>query len=491
MILGAKSTLFLAYAYQFDPGGEGLFARTVDGSATGGTSRTPSSGDKGDWKKHAIKGTALLPHLDEYVRKDELLRAFDVAADLRAAFGAKLPWTFQGDDGSVDVTITDPPRLYTLDTHYAFIVVGVTPHIEKDAELTLAKLEDAAYTIVRAGTSRVAKVPAQMDKWLEAHGLQSEEPVPLRRWLARLVLGLRPDAPRGTPRTTAPALFSVVLAREALSREDQQRLRLVHRSNQVVEPEVESAPARSADGRDDAIWSVSSRELCMFSTFGFAWVVTDSTSSQFLADAPHLIRDRYIYKWLLVEHQRLCLLALATECADMSKGLDQSNFAQMRMRLLEFIATYNFRHISNEERHDRFYKRVRESLSIDDLLAEVRDEVVEIDTQLAARRAETLNHVLAFLTLVLTPVGIMCSIFQTDTLPAPFRFANVASGDAWIALVTHAPFIMVLLAAVVGATIYTRLFGAHVVVRLLRTLLLPKKRSSLADGVAEDRHRAR
>ncbi len=468
MILGAKSTLFLAYAYQFDPGGEALFARTV--------------GEKGDWKKHAIKGTALLPHLDEYVRKDELLRAFDVASDLRAAFGAKLAWTFQGDDGSVEVTITDPPRLYTLDTHYAFIVVGVTPHVEKDAEITLATLEDAAYTIVRAGTSRVAKVPAQMDKWLAAHGLQSEEPVPLRRWLARLVLGLRPDAPRGTPRTTAPALFSIVLAREALSREDQHRLRLVHRSNQVVEPEAE---------RDDAIWSVSSRELCMFSTFGFAWVVTDSTSSQFLADAPHLIRDRYIYKWLLVEHQRLCLLALATECADMSKGLDQSNFAQMRMRLLEFIATYNFRHISNEERHDRFYKRVRESLSIDDLLAEVRDEVVEIDTQLAARRAETLNHVLAFLTLVLTPVGIICSIFQTDTLPGPFRFASLASGDAWLALVTHAPFIMVVLAAIVGATVYTRLFGAHVVVRLLRTLLLPKKRSSLADGVAEDRHRAR
>ena len=53
MILGRKSTLFLAYGYQFDPGGEALFARTV--------------GEKKDWKKHPIKGTALLPHLDEYV----------------------------------------------------------------------------------------------------------------------------------------------------------------------------------------------------------------------------------------------------------------------------------------------------------------------------------------------------------------------------------------------------------------------------------------
>ena len=46
-----------------------------------------------------------------------------------------------------------------------------------------------------------------------------------------------------------------------------------------------------------------------------------------------MIRDRYVYKWLLVEHQRLCLLALATECADMSKGLDGSNFAEMRTYL--------------------------------------------------------------------------------------------------------------------------------------------------------------
>jgi hypothetical protein len=304
-----------------------------------------------------------------------------------------------------------------------------------------------------------------MDKWLASQGSSAEHPS-LRVWLSRLVPGLRPEAPRGTPRTTAPALFSVVLAPEALNREDQHRLRLVHRSDQVVEPETE---------RDDAIWSVSSRETCMFSMFGFCWVVTGSESSQFHADAPHLIRDRYVYKWLLVEHQRLCLLALATECADMSKGLDQSNFAEIRMRLLAFIATYNFRHLSNEERHDRFYTRTREALSIDDLLAEVRDEVVEIDTQLAARRAETLNHVLAFLTLVLTPVGIMCNVFQTDTLPGQFRFAKMASAGGWIALLTHAPFVMVLLAASLGAIVYTRLFGAQVVIRLVRALLFARR----------------
>ena len=149
----------------------------------------------------------------------------------------------------------------------------------------------------------------------------------------------------------------------------------------------------------------------------------------------------------------------------------------MRMRLLKFIATYNFRHVSSEERHDEFYKRSREALMIDDLLAEVREEVVEIDTQLGARRAETLNHVLAFLTLVLTPVGVFCAVFQTDTVPGKFRFYHLVSPEAWLALVTHPPFIFVMCVALVGVIVYTRIFGYHVVARLLRQLLARKHSS--------------
>jgi hypothetical protein len=188
------------------------------------------------------------------------------------------------------------------------------------------------------------------------------------------------------------------------------------------------------------------------------------------------VRDRYVYKWLLVEHQRLCLLALATECADMSKGLDGGHFAEMRMRLLKFIATYNFRHISNEERHNRFYTRVRDALGVEELLSEVREEVVEIDTQLAARRAETLNHVIAFLTLVLTPVGIAVGVFQTNTLPGEVRFHDFISATSWARLFTHAPFILVLCAATVGAVVYVRIFGLSLVAQLLRTLVVDKKR---------------
>nr|MBA3503147.1 hypothetical protein [Deltaproteobacteria bacterium] len=423
MDISRKSTLFLAYAYEFDQDGESLMTRSEA------------------WKRREIKGVALLPHLDEYVRKGELLRAYDVTGDLRAAFGARDPWKLvDGADGSVEITITDPPRIYVLDTHYAFIVIGVAPFVKKGEELTLATMQDVSYALVRAGIARVAGTSPQMTKWIETHELGAKEPPILRRWLAALVPGLRAEAPRGAPRTTAPALFSVILAKEPLGSDDRHRLRLVHRSDQFVEA------AGVSNGDETGEWRVSNRELCLFSTFGVSWVVTTddaAQSSHFLNDAPHMVRDRYVYKWLLVEHQRLCLLALATECADMSKGIDGSNFAEMRMRLLTFISTYNFRHVSNEERHDRFYKRVRDALSIDDLLAEVSEEVVEIDTQLAARRAELLNHVLAFLTLVLTPVGIMVGIFQADTIPGPLRFHDFVSATSWRHLLTHAPFLVV------------------------------------------------
>jgi len=459
--ISRKSTLFLAFSYEFDPDGESLLERSDA------------------WKEREIKGVALLPHLDEYVRKGELLRAYDTAGDLRGAFGAKEPWKLVGKDGeAIEITITDPPRVYAMDTRYAFIVIGVAPYMKKDEALTLATMQDISYALVRSGVSRVADTPPQMKKWLAANGKEPKEPLILRHWLASLVPGLGTDAPRGSPRTTAPSLFSVILAKEPLGSDDRHRLRLVHRSNQFVEPAGETVD-------DKTEWKISNREVCLFSTFGVSWIVTtDDTdkSSHFLNDAPHMIRDRYVYKWLLVEHQRLCLLALDTECADMSETVDSEHFSEMRIRLLAFISTYNFRHISNEERHDRFYNRVRDVLSIDDLLAEVREEVVEIDTQLAARRAELLNHVLAFLTLVLTPVGIMCSVFQSDTVPGKLRLADLVSPSSWMHLFTHTPFLVVLGAALAGATVYVRIFGARNLFNQLRGKRSKNKSSTMSRG---------
>jgi len=76
MVIGRKSTLFLVYGYE-------LPLTSVGGDKIGG-----------EWKQHTIKGAALLPHLDEYVRRGELLRAYETSGDLRSAFSARSrsPW---------------------------------------------------------------------------------------------------------------------------------------------------------------------------------------------------------------------------------------------------------------------------------------------------------------------------------------------------------------------------------------------------------------
>ena len=397
-----------------------------------------------------------------------------MAGDLRAAFGANDPWKLvDGGDASVEITITDAPRIYVLDTRYAFIVIGVAPFVKKGEELTLPMMQDVSYALVplRGNLARRRHLTAddEVDRRSPAGGEGSAAPSALAR-------RARPrSARRGAARIAAHDRARAV-QRDPDEGGARQR-RPSSPAARASQRSVRRARGGNPNGDDTGEWNISNRELCLFSTFGVSWVVTmddAAQSSQFLNDAPHMVRDRYVYKWLLVEHQRLCLLALATECADMSKVIDGENFAEMRMRLLAFIATYNFRHVSNEERHDRFYKRVRDALSIDDLLAEVREEVVEIDTQLAARRGELLNHVLAFLTLVLTPVGIMCSIFQNDSVPGPLRLDDFASSSSWLHLITHVPFLVVLAAAVVGAAIYVRIFGVRVIANLFRRK--PKKK---------------
>ncbi|MBA3502551.1 MAG: hypothetical protein H0T65_19470, partial [Deltaproteobacteria bacterium] len=74
------------------------------------------------------------------------------------------------------------------------------------------------------------------------------------------------------------------------------------------------------------------------------------------------------------------------------------------------------------------------------------------------------------LTLVLTPVGIMCAVFGSDTVPGQLRFHDFVSASSWLSLITHAPFLIVLAAAITGATIYVRIFGARNLFRQLRKL---------------------
>jgi hypothetical protein len=84
---------------------------------------------------------------------------------------------------------------------------------------------------------------------------------------------------------------------------------------------------------------------------------------------------------------------------------------------------------------------LRNALDIEGLFDEVQGEITEIDEYLSDKRADLLNQVLAFLTLVLTPMGLGLVIgsLDTGTLSGGYDRAFAAPGtfDAMLASISR------------------------------------------------------
>ncbi|HUS29652.1 MAG TPA: hypothetical protein VMZ53_14160, partial [Kofleriaceae bacterium] len=110
-------------------------------------------------------------------------------------------------------------------------------------------------------------------------------------------------------------------------------------------------------------------------------------------------------------------------------------------------------------RHDQFYGAIRRALDIEGLYEEAKEEITEIHEHAGARQAERINHVLAFLTIVLTPMGMVVGVFQDKTLPESrrddaFTLATFLTPSGWKDLLHHGPFQLLLLFAVVGVALF-------------------------------------
>lgn len=149
-------------------------------------------------------------------------------------------------------------------------------------------------------------------------------------------------------------------------------------------------------------------------------------------------------------------------------------FGRLRLALLQYTAKFSFGHVSSEERHDKFYCGLRNALDIGGLFDEVKGEITEIDEYLSDKRADMLNQVLAFLTLVLTPMGLVIGIFQRETIPdLNFDLGLLFDDGAlllWAKLLFHPPLWLTILAAVVGFALFSRLLGLQTVRQLARKL---------------------
>jgi hypothetical protein len=523
--IGPRSTLYLVLSYRHNAGS----TRAFDLDAFEGT-----LAKTGYWKRKTIDDAGLLPHLDVQVEQGLIIRAFEPTGELSNMFDPRLVWSFQrpprklkaGADAkaqtqasgpSVPVKVLGGPTLFALKTGYVFMVLGVRPvgtgsSLSKQGALpappaveeagpqkkrislpplqsseTLKDFQDAYASIVRRGWNHLTaeslprkkagagaeSKPHPLSLLAEARGGLAE--TSLRHWLALLVPGLDPSPPQGGRKS--PMAVSALFVKQPLSRGEQYRVRLAHHSEQIEPP--------PDDDEDDlaTAWRPSALEQCLFSPLGVTWIVHALEPEGFLGRFDETLRDRYIYKWILVEHQRLRLIWLSAMCAKMSDNPDARTFRWLRLELLSYTAIYDFGHISAEERHDKFYRAMRRALDVDGLFTEVKEEINEINNHLSAERESILNEVLAFLALVLTPVGLVIGIYQRDVLP-PDRFHPrlLITPSAWVTLLTHWPFWLVVVSAVMGGFVFTRVLGASAVRRLLDRIRYGSDRGGKGDG---------
>ncbi len=474
--IGSRSTLFLVLSYRY--GGDEQRRFHLDDFEKLLT-------QSGLWKRKTIDDAGLLPHLDAQVEQGIIVRAFETSGDYSNMFDPRLVWNFQkpprraknapdakpkgGDAPGVPVKIVCGPTLYVMRTGYMFMVLGVRPLGD-----FLREFQDTYAAIVRRGWNHLTadtlpRKKAGAGGESKAHpfaAMAEAKPLAetsLRHWLALLVPGLDPSPPQGSRKN--PMGVVALFVKQPLSKGEQYRIRLAHHSDQIEPP-----PDEDDDDRSHS-WRPSANELCLFSPLGVTWVIQVGEQEGFLGRFDETIRDRYLYKWIFVEHQRLRLIWLSAMCAKMSDNPDTRLFRWLRLELLNYTAIYDFGHISAEERHDKFYRAMRRALDIDGLFAEVTDEINEINNHLSAEREAILNEVLAFLALVLTPVGLVIGVYQRETLPPePFHPRLLISGKAWLTLFSHWPFLLVLMSAVTGVFVFTRVLGMSSVRRLLERL---------------------
>ncbi|MDI1445330.1 hypothetical protein [Polyangium sp. 6x1] len=469
---------------------------------------------RGDFKPKKIDDPALLPHLNIHVRDGRLLRAYEPTGKLANLFDPRATWLFErapkrakpeaeagkpdadkpdkpekpdvapaskeprkDKNGGMPCKITTPPRLFVIETGYVFVVLGIKPTTP-----TLTSFQDLYAAVVRRGMTHLLpenmpRKKAGKEGEMKPHPLVAMgeegaiEDTTIRHWLKLFIPEVMLDAPIGS--WPNPMSVNVLYTEGLPDAAARHRLRLAHGSDQPIDP---SASDCRIEGHP-AMWEPSARELCVFSPVGVTWMIWPIDAKGLLSQFESTMLERYIYKWVLIEHERLFLLELSSSCASMSNRPDGRIFGRLRLALLQYTAKFSFGHISSEERHDRFYCGLRNALDVGGLFEEVKGEITEIDEYLSDKRADLLNQVLAFLTLVLTPVGLVIGIFERDTLPS-FNFAwhDLVGSEAWATwskLLFHVPLWLTVLSAVIGFVLFTRLLGMNTVRGLVQRIKNP------------------
>jgi hypothetical protein len=138
-----------------------------------------------------------------------------------------------------------------------------------------------------------------------------------------------------------------------------------------------------------------------FSLDGGAFVACDAPHNDFWRVVlPDHLNDIYFLLFLLVLHQRYALTMLSEEVAhhwlvgeeSHTEEQREAAFAGIRDALLSFTARGYFSQVAQQEHHHRVYLKWQETLQVEKLYGEVRDEVQEMYQYLLLRQTERLQQ---------------------------------------------------------------------------------------------------
>jgi len=164
------------------------------------------------------------------------------------------------------------------------------------------------------------------------------------------------------------------------------------------------------------------------------------------------VRSAWAVHYVLALHQREALLQLAVKAGKLdSSGLAGKEWSDLRREVSEFNLRHRYSQVSGVTNYRDLYEHTTKALRIGDLLAEVRDEVHELDEQLRREtekgekgRAEKLN----VLILCFGLVGLLFAVFGTNLYP--FGGANDQGGAFYRSIAFLGPFLLVVALSGVG-----------------------------------------
>jgi hypothetical protein len=181
------------------------------------------------------------------------------------------------------------------------------------------------------------------------------------------------------------------------------RVRNFLRSTQEIRPSEEDLRLQEAGHLlpfGDGMWQVFSQEGGAFVACDAPRAIDSEDDSPanlafFRRILPAQLREDYFLLFMLALQQQFVLRDLSEEVANYSLAANEvvrlEGFDRIRSRLLEFTARSYFAQVMQREHHHRTYVKWLQTLEIERLYSEVRDEAREIQEWIQSQQAEALK----------------------------------------------------------------------------------------------------